>query len=169
MVVRLADAAVLLTAGAALLAACGGSSGGQVPSVTPSATGSTPVAQPLPQVTSRRPPSGAVDVVRDYWAALGEGDYDAAHALTTGDHLAKASVWASPPAEPEFDSATFLRVDGEASAGGDDATVKFPFLVHLVPATPGPFGSQPVDQLLWARVVRMSDGSWRLVELGTGP
>jgi hypothetical protein len=161
-------AVATILATAALPAACGGSSGGPSPASSTAVSG--PTAQPSPQITSGRPPIAAVKVVRAYWSSLGEQDYEAAHALTTGSHLAASTMWASPPATPEVEKARFLRLQGDVAADpGDDATVEFPFDVHIVPGPGSPFGDAPVDQRMWARVVRMSDGSWRLVELGTGP
>ena len=108
--------------------------------------------------------------MRRYWRYFGDQRYDQAHALTTGDHLAASSLWSSPPSEPEVKAARFLRVIGDlVNDPGEDATLEFPFDVHIVPGAASPFGDAPVDQAMWARVVRMSDGTWRLVELGTSP
>jgi hypothetical protein len=148
------------------LAACGGSSAAPSPSASP--TG--PVPRPSPQITGGKPPAAAVAVVRQYWRYYAAQKYEAAHALTVGDHLAASSDWASPPAEPEVKRAHFLGVTGDALAEpGEDATLEFPFDVHIVPGPVSSFGDAPVDQRMWARLVRMSDGGWRLVELGTGP
>jgi hypothetical protein len=153
----------------ALLAACGSSSGGPSPaastaSPSPSHVGPSPV--PSPQITSGTPPAGAIAVVRRYWDLLGTQQYDAAFALTTGPHIANAI--AGPK---EFESARFLRpVRKVFATPGDDATVEFGSWVHIVPpATGSPFGTAAARWEMFSRVVRMSDGSWRLVEVGTGP
>jgi hypothetical protein len=154
---------------AAGAAACGGSSGS--PDASPSATSSPssiagPTPVPTPQITSGRPPAGAVAVVRQYWTLLSAGEYDAAFALTTGSHLVNAGT--QPKA---FESARYLRPAGRVfPTPGDDATVEFGSEVYIVPAAAGsPFGTAPRRWLMFSRVVRMSDGGWRLVELGTGP
>jgi hypothetical protein len=152
---------------AALLAACGGSSVGPPPgpaSSSPSIAGPTPV--PSPQITSGTAPSGAVAVVRRYWTMLSAHDFAAAFALTTGPHLDKGSLRTTG-----VDSARYVRPVGEViPSPGDDATVDFGSWVRIVPtATGSPFGTEPRRWEMFARVTRMSDGSWRLVELGTGP
>ncbi len=152
---------------AAAGAACGGSSGASLapsPAGSPVPAGPTPV--PSPQITSGRPPAGAVSVVKRYWTLLGEGRYAAAHALTTGPHLPDAK------SEPRtIDAVRYLRPARAVwRTAGADATVEFASWVYIVPtATGSPFGTQPARWYMFARVVRMSDGSWRLVELGTGP
>lgn len=153
----------------ALLAACGGSAGGTSPkasavSSSPAATGPTPV--PGPQITSGALPAGAVRVVHRYWDLLSARKYDAALALATGPHIDNAST------EPKvLESARYLRPATKAlPSPGDDATVEFGSWVYIVPtATGSPFGTKAARWELFSRVVRMSDGSWRLVELGTGP
>jgi len=152
-----------------LIAACGGSSGSPsntASAVSPSATMASPTARPSPQVTSGLPPAGAVAVVRQYWTLLGEQSYGAAHALTTGHHIGTASIQSTG-----IDSARYLRPAGKVfPTPGDDATVEFGSRVRIVPtATGSPFGTTPRRWLMFSRVVRMSDDSWRLVELGTGP
>ena len=156
-----------MLAGAA--AACDGSSGGPLPStpvVSPSPTSASPTPVPTPQITRGRPPAGAVAVVRQYWTLLGEHSYDAAFALTTGPHVGNAG------AQPKsIDSARYVRAVGRVfPTPGEDATVEFGSWVYIVPtATSSPFGTESRRWLMFSRVVRMSDGSWRLVELGTGP
>jgi hypothetical protein len=97
---------------------------------------------------------------------MGAHKYDAAFALATGPHMFNAN------AEPKvLKSARYLRpVDGVFPAPGGDATVEFGSWVHIVPtATGSPFGTKSARWEMFSRVVRMSDGSWRLVEVGTGP
>jgi hypothetical protein len=161
MLAALASACVM----AALLAACGGSSSGPAGgSAAPSPAGPTP--QPSPQITAGTPPGAAVAVVRRYWTLLSGHDFDAAFALTTGPHVAKGSLRTTG-----VDSARYLRPVGDVfPSPGDDATIDFGSQVLIVPtATGSPFGTEPRRWLMFSRVVRMSDGSWRLVELGTGP
>ncbi len=152
-----------------LLAACGGSPGGPSPSasrVSPSAFVASPTSVPTPQITSGRPPAGAVAVVQQYWALLSEREYDAAFALTSGSHTY------DPGSNPrEVESAHYLRPASKVfPTPGDDATVEFGSWIRIVPAAEGsPFGTATRRWLMFSRVVRMSDGSWRLVELGTGP
>lgn len=134
---------------------------------SPSATtppGPTPV--PTPQITSGPPPVGAVAVTRRYWTLLGAGQDDAAYALTVGDHIA------DPASEPKvIESARYLRpLSPVEPSPGADATVEFASWVLIRPTASGsPFGTTTARWEMWSRVVRMSDGSWRLVELGTGP
>ena len=70
-----------------------------------------------------------------------------------------------------LESARYLRPATKAlPSPGDDATVEFGSWVLIVPpATGSPFGTKAARWEMFSRVVRMSDGSWRLVELGTGP
>ncbi len=152
----------------ALLAACGGSAGGASPSASavsssPAATGPTPA--PSPQITSGALPAGAVRAVRRYWTLMGAHKYDAAFALATGPHMYNES--AGPK---EFESVRYLRpATGALPRPGDDATVSFGSWVYIVPtATSSPFGTTAARWEMFTRVVRMSDGSWRLVEVGTG-
>jgi len=163
--------ALLVLAGATVAgaAACGGSSGS--PGASPSATSSPssiagPTPVPTPQITSGRPPAGAVAVVRQYWTLLGQHSYDDAFALTTGPRIDNAGT--QPKA---IESARYLRpADRVFPTPGDDATVEFGSAVNIVPtATSSPFGTEARVWLMFSRVVRMSDGSWRLVESGTGP
>jgi len=150
---------------AALLAACGGpSSGPSGGPASPSPAG--PTAVPSPQITTGRPPAGAVAVVRRYWTMLSAHHFDAAFALTTGPHLDKSSLRTTG-----VDSARYVHPVGNVlSSPGGDATVDFGSQVLIVPtATGSPFGTKPRRWLMFSRVVLMSDGSWRLVELGTGP
>lgn len=170
MVSRPARIIVVFLCSSCLLAACGGSPPGG-PSlsparVSPSASLTGPTSVPTPQITSGRPPTGAVAVVRQYWTLLSEGEYDAAFALTTGSHIGNAGTQPN-----SIDAARYLRPTGTVfPSPGDDATVEFGSWVRIVPAAEGsPFGTATRRWLMFSRVVRMSDASWRLVELGTGP
>ena len=158
---------------AAMFAACGGTSGSSsAPSPAASSTSgaaSTPDAspspRPSPQITHGPLPRGAVVVVRRYWNLLGALRYDAAFALTTGPHMYNAGT------EPKvLRSARYVRPATSAlPRPGNDATVEFGSWVYIVPtATGSPFGTRSARWQMYSRVVRMSDGSWRLVELGTG-
>jgi hypothetical protein len=105
-------------------------------------------------------------VVHRYWELLSARKYDAALALATGPHIDNAST------EPKvLESARYLRPATRAlPRPGNDATVEFGSWVYIVPtATGSPFGTEAARWEMFSRVVRMSDGSWRLVELGTGP
>jgi hypothetical protein len=163
--VRVSAALASVCCAAALLAACGGSSA--APSAGPSSLSPAgPVPLPSPQITEGTPPDGAVAVVRRYWTLLGAHDFDAAFALTTGPHVTKGDLRTTG-----VESARYVRPVGKViPSPGDDATVDFGSQVLIVPpATGSPFGTTPRRWLMFSRVVRMSDGSWRLVELGTGP
>jgi len=162
--------AILMLAGAmaAGAAACGGSSGSS--EASPSATSSPssiagPTPVPTPQITSGRPPAGAVAVVRRYWTLLSAREYDAAFALTTGPHLVNASTQPK-----ELESARYLRPNRRVfPKPGDEATVVFGSWVYIVPSANSPYGTSPRRWQMFAGVVHMSDGSWRLVSVGTGP
>jgi hypothetical protein len=161
-------AVVLVGCAVLLVAACGGSAGGTSPqasavSSSPAAMGPTPV--PSPRITSGALPAGAVRVVHRYWDLMGAHEYDAAFALTTGPHMYNAA--AGPK---EFESVRYLRAATSAlPRPGNDATVEFGSWVYIVPtATSSPFGTTAARWEMFSRVVRMSDGSWRLVEVGTG-
>ena len=159
---------LILLAVAGAVAACGGSSGS--PDALPSATSSPssiagPTPVPTPQITSGRPPAGAVAVVRQYWTLLSAREYDAAFAVTTGSHLVNASTQPK-----ELESARYLRPNRRVlPKPSDEATVVFGSWVYIVPSANSPFGTDPRRWLMFAWVVRMSDGSWRLVSVGTGP
>jgi len=152
----------------ALFVACGGSAGGTSPtastvSSSPAATAPTPA--PSPQITSGALPVGAVAVVHRYWDLMGAHEYDAAFALATGPRMYNAKT------EPKaFESVRYLRPATRAlPRPGSDATVSFGSWVYIVPTvTSSPFGTTAARWEIFSRVVRMSDGSWRLVEVGTG-
>lgn len=161
-------AIVVASCAAALLAACGGSAGGTSPkssAVSRSPAATAPTAVPSPQITSGALPAGAVAVVRRYWTLMGAHEYDAAFALTTGPHMYNAT--AGPR---EFESLRYLRLATSAlPRPGKYATVSFGSWVYIVPtATSSPFGTTAARWEMFSSVVRMSDGSWRLVEVGTG-
>jgi hypothetical protein len=154
-----------LPAGAALLAACGGSSGG--PAGTPQASASAaPAPVPSPQVTSGRPPAAAVETVRDFWTLVGAGRLeDAQRSLVApGSPILQ---WSGG----DIASAHFVRVVPRSVSRGpaDGATVEFAAVVWIEPA-PGvsPWGD-PGEHQLFEHVVRMSDGTWRMWDSGTGP
>jgi hypothetical protein len=156
--------ALLVLAGAVVAgtAACGGSSGS--PDASPSAAALVPV--PSPQITAGAPPAGAVDVVREFWKTVGEGRLsEAQRSLTSPGSTIRQ--WT----DSGVGRARFVGVvaGSVGTRPGRDATLEFAVNVWIEPAsavTPwGPTGTH----MLFERVVRMSDGSWRLVETGTGP
>ena len=161
-----AVAAVLLLtlAGAALLAACGGSSGGaSSPAATTSAA---PTAAPSPLVTSGPPPAAAVETVREFWTLAGDG------------RLEEAQQSLVAPGSPIQDwtgediaAARFVRVVPRSvgRAPADGATLEFSVVVWIEPdSQPSPWG-EPGEHQLFEHVVRMSDGTWRMWDSGTGP
>ena len=155
-------AAVALACWAATLAACGSSGASDVPSAT--ATGPTPA--PSPQITTGEPPAAAVAVVREFWTLLGQGrDADAFRLTSPGSPLGTYE-WG-------IASARFVElVPGSVSRGpAPNATVEFAVKVFIEPeASPagGQWGAARAYQL-FEQVVRLSDGTWRLVQSGTGP
>ena len=160
--VRCSAAFVLGCVVAALLAACGGSSGGPA---APSPAGPTP--QPSPQITSGAPPDGAVAVVRRFWTLVGEGHTAEALDLTTPDSgLRLVDEWG-------IASARFVGVVPHSVSRGPlpEATIEFAVKVFIDPeqSAAGSQWGDARDYQLFEHVVRMSDGSWRLVTSGTGP
>jgi hypothetical protein len=160
---RAASASAMLLAAclcAALLAACGGSSGGAA-SASPS-----PTPVPSPQITSGAPPAGAVHAVRRFWTLVGEGK------------LAEAQQTTVAPGSPllqwsgdDIVSARFVRVvpHSVSQAPLKDATIVFSVIVWIDPAeNPNAWGD-PGERQLFENVVRMSDGTWRMWDSGTGP
>ena len=148
---------------AALLAACGGSSGG---AATPSASPSpTPVPSPL--ITSGEPPAAAVDAVRRFWTLVGEGKVAEAKAtvVAPGSPLLQ---WD----EDSIASARFVRVVprsvGRAPGGGRDDRVRRRRLDRAGPPQSSLWGD-PGEHQVFEHVVRMSDGTWRMWDSGTGP
>ena len=153
-------ASVCISAG--LFAACGGSSAGPA---SPSPAGPTP--QPSPQITSGAPPHEAVSVVRRFWTLIGEGRTADALDLTTRDSDQRlVDEWG-------IASARFIGVVPHSVSRGPlpAATIEFAVKVFIDPAdsaSGGQWGDARAYQL-FEHVVRMSDGSWRLVASGTGP
>ena len=154
-------AAVLACLAALLLSACGGQAAATSPAGSPSPT---PVPSPL--VTEGAPPEGAVAVVREFWGLVGAG------------RLAEAQRSLVAPGAPlqqwtgdDVAGARFVRLvpGSTASAPPDGATVEFAAEVWVDPASGAtPWGEAGTHEL-FESVVRMSDGSWRLVQSGTGP
>jgi len=149
---------------AALLAACGGSSGGTA--LAPPASASPPTPVPSPQITAGKPPAEAVGVVREFWTLVGTG------------RLEEAQRYLVAPASPirqwngeDIASARFVRVVPRSVSRGavDRATIEFAAIVWIEPS-PGvsPWG-EPGEHQLFEHVVRMSDGTWRMWDSGTGP
>ena len=159
-------AAVLILvalAGAALLAACGGSSGGAEETV---AASPSPTPVPSPQVTSGAPPAAAVDVVREFWTLVGDG------------RLAQAQQDLVAPGSPilqwdggDIASARFVRVVPRSVSEGPlaEATMLFSAIVWIEPAADPNVWGDPGEHQLFENVVRMSDGTWRMWDSGTGP
>jgi hypothetical protein len=158
-------AAVLLLAAwtcAALLAACGGSSGG-VPLTT---TSPSPTRVDVPHPTNGEPPAAAVDVVRRFWNAVGAG------------RLEEAQRTLVAPGSPvlqwngeDIRSARFVSVmPNSVGRLAKGATIlEFGITVWIEPSDSlGPWGDTGEHQL-FEQVVLMSDGSWRLWGSGTGP
>jgi hypothetical protein len=151
---------------AVLLATCGGSSGGA--SAAASASPS-PAPVPSPQITSGEPPAAAVDAVRSFWTLVGEGKLaEAKHTLVApGSTLLQ---WSDE--QDGIASARFVGVVPHSVARGPapEATIEFGVDVRI--------GQAPDEPVLWGdlgehrlfeQVVRMSDGTWRMWDSGTGP
>jgi hypothetical protein len=150
---------------AALLAACGGSSGGAASaSASPSPT---PVASP--QITSGAPPAGAVDAVRRFWTLVGEGKLAEAQAtvVAPGSPLLQ---WSDE--QDGIAAARFVGVvpDSVGRGPAESATIEFAVDVWIEqhPSEPVLWGDQGEHQL-FEHVVRMSDGTWQMWDSGTGP
>ena len=155
-------------ASAALLAACSGSSGGGSSggSAPPAASIAAPAPAPSPRITSGPPPAAAVDVAREFWKLVGAG------------RLAEAQRFLVAPGAPiqqwdgaDVAGARFVRVVPDSTSAGppEGATVEFAADVWIEPAgAVSPWGDAGVHQL-FESVVRMSDGTWRMWESGTGP
>ncbi len=158
-VVLAACAAALLLAGCGTAASGTGADGDGAVSPTP-----TPV--PSPFITEGVPPAGAVEVVRAFWSLVGAG------------RLAEAQRSLVAPGAPlrqwtgdDIAGARFVRlVPGSTGAAPPDgATVEFAAEVWIEPAAEAsPWGEAGTHEL-FESVVRMSDGTWRMVESGTGP
>jgi hypothetical protein len=152
----------LLLAALAGAAACGGSSGS--PAASPSDASPTPV--PSPQITAGAPPAGAVDVVREFWKAVGEGRLSEAQRFLTSPDSSIRKWTDSGVGKARVVSVV---ADSVGPSPGPNATIQFAVDVWIKPASAvTPWGATGTHTL-FERVVRMSDGSWRLVESGTGP
>lgn len=159
-----AGLALLLLAGVAVAgaAACGGSSGS--PSASPSAA--PPTAVPSPQITAGAPPAAAVDIVREFWRLIGEGRLSEAQRFLTSSSSGIRKWTDTGVREARVVSVV---ADSVSPSPGRDATIEFAVNVWIRPSSAvTPWGATGTHTL-FERVVRMSDGSWRLVETGTGP
>jgi hypothetical protein len=155
---------VAAVASAALFAACGGSSGGSSP--VAAASSAAPVPAPSPWITSGPPPAAAVDVVREFWKLVGAG------------RLAEAQRFLVAPGAPiqrwdgaDIGGARFVSVIPDSTSAGppEGATVEFAANVWIEPAgAVSPWGDAGVHHL-FESLVRMSNGTWRMWESGTGP
>jgi hypothetical protein len=154
-------AAVVICCLGSLLAACGGSS---VRASSPPSASPTPL--PSPKITSGSPPAGAVDVVREFWKTVGDG------------RLAEAQRFLVSPTSPiqlwsdgDIADARVVRVvpHSVSRSPKNEATVEFSVIVWIRPSSNVTPWGDPGTHQLFEHVVRMSDGSWRLVESGTGP
>jgi hypothetical protein len=157
----------------AVLAACGGSSGaaasggGSPAPLSPASSQSAaPTPIPSPQITGGEPPAAAVAAVKTFWNVVGDG------------RLAEAQKLLVAPGAP------ILRWDGTDIAGARfvrlvprsvvasparGATIEFAAIVWIKPASAASPWGEPGEHQLFAHVVRMSDGSWRMWDSGTGP
>jgi hypothetical protein len=160
-----AAVSVALLAGAFPLAACGGSAGDT--SSTSASPSPTPV--PSPQITSGAPPAGAVDAVRRFWTLVGEGRLAEAKdtVVAPGSSLLQ---WNDD--QDGIAAARFVRVvpDSVGRGPAEGATIEFAVDVWIEQHP-----SEPVlwddlgEHQLFEHVVRMSDGTWRMWDSGTGP
>jgi hypothetical protein len=172
----------LLAAGlcAALLAACGASSGGAsspaaspyatspaVPSASPAAAvGVAPTPVPSPQITSGSPPAEAVALARQYWRLLSDDRYAAARHLLSPTSPMQAG-W---PGTDAIVRAHLVRARGPVLVNslGPSETVEFPVEIYVAPKYPVGNWGDPGVYVQYMGFVRMSDGSWRVMETGTG-
>jgi hypothetical protein len=162
--ILLVAAATTIVLTAALLAACGGSSGGASPAATAGIAGPTPVPSPL--ITSGPPPAAAVEAARGFWTLVGDG------------RLEDAQRSLAAPGSPIQDwtgediaAARFVRLvpRSVSKAPAEGATIEFAVVVWIEPGSqPSPWG-EPGRHQLFEHVVRMSDGTWRMWDSGTGP
>jgi hypothetical protein len=164
--VRLVAAGLMIVAvfgGAALLAACGGSSGGAPATVSASAS---PTPEPSPLVTSGPPPAAAVDVVRQFWTLAGEG------------RLAEAQRFLVAPGSPilqwtgdDIVAARYVRLVPQSVGGSpvEGATIEFSVVVWIDAGSAASVWGPAGEHQLFEHVVRMSDGTWRMWDSGTGP
>ena len=157
----LATVAALLCA--VLLAACGGSSS-DVSSPPPASASPTP--SPSPQITNGTPPAAAVEVVRLFWKLVGD------------DRLEEAQRFLVAPGAPiqqwdgaDISDARFVRLVPDSTTAGppEGSTIQFAAEVWIEPAGSVSAWGDTGTHRLFESVVRMSDGSWRMYESGTGP
>jgi hypothetical protein len=156
-------ATVACVAAAVVLIAC--SSGPAAAGGSPAGSQS-PTPSPSPVVTSDPPPAAAVETVRLFWRLVGAG------------RLAEAKRSLVAPGSPvlqwtgdDIAGARYVRLVPHSTSAAPPAgsTVEFAVKVWIEPAgSVSPWGEAAVHEL-FESVVRMSDGSWRLYESGTGP
>jgi hypothetical protein len=159
---RLAATIVVFCCAAALLAACGGPSGGQ-PSSPTAATAASVNPTPLRTYISGSLPAEARAVLKQYFAAVGRGDGDAAAALLT-------------PSSPLHDRPTM----GITSISGvvindkplfdppSGASAMAMVSAHVEAETDTAWGP-PTTHDFFMSVTRMPDGSWLVYSMATGP
>ncbi|HTX70700.1 MAG TPA: hypothetical protein VMH50_16360 [Thermoleophilia bacterium] len=172
-------AAALVSAAAvclcvAVLAACGGSSGDASPSATagspgdgsPPAASASPTPVPSPQITSGPPPAGAVAVAARYWRLQSQNRFAAARELLSPTSPMQAG-W---PGTDAIVKAHLVRAQGPVLVRSlkPSETVEFPVRVYVVPKYAVGNWNGPGTYVQYMGFVRMSDGSWRLMETGTG-
>jgi hypothetical protein len=168
----------LLTA-ATIVSGCAASAGGGVSaaasSSSPSAAASsmsspaalTPTPVPSPQITAGAPPRGAVDVARRWWGLLSQ------------NRLAEARALVAPgsPLDLHWGGPDTIRKAHLVAAEAPvlehtlkpDETVQFPVKVFVKPRLAVGNWNGPGVYVQYMGFVRMSDGSWRVYETGTGP
>ena len=135
------------------------------PAVTTSPAQPPPQTRPWPQITSGVAPAGAVSSVRTFWRLVGRRSFAAARALVVpGSPLASADErWG-------IRRATLLAVHPEQLFAHPEsyATLEFPVDVDVVPSSESAWGPAG-KHTLWMVMTRMSDGTWRVYETGSGP
>jgi hypothetical protein len=157
--------AALVACGATLVVACAGSGGASdLPTASSHPAGPTPV--PSPPITAGPPPAGAVDVVRRFWNAVGRGDLKRAQDQYTSPD-SEIRHWEGT----DIAAARFVRVVPSSTVRGSipGATIEFAVEVWIKPSGSDNAWGPTRVHWLFENVVRMSDGTWRLVESGTGP
>jgi hypothetical protein len=168
--------ATAVCAGAALLAACGGATGGAQTAASPSSAavasspaataGGAPTPVPSPQITSGPPPAGAVAVARQYWRLSSENRFAAARALLSPS----SPMLTGWPGADAIVRAHLVRARGPVLTKSlkPSETVEFPVEVYVAPKYPVGNWGDPGVYVQYMGFVRMSDGSWRVMETGTG-
>ena len=128
--------------------------------------GAAPTPVPSPQVTSGAPPAGAVAVARQYWRLLSEDRFAAARELLSPSSPMQAG-W---PGTDAIVRAHLVRARGPVLVKSlkPSETVEFPVEVYVVPKYPVGNWGDPGVYVQYMGFVRMSDGSWRVMETGTG-